>query len=152
MFKGVSTVEINVDISETGDTIPNVADNLNYWAMGEQFYNPEKNEKYDVFEFVQYIQLMQCTGGTADRDLFEDPYDTSTFTDYKFDGLLKNCRGILELGAKPHLKLGGVPIKFTSGYEMGGFDMNVYPPDDYNVYYDDYANANTVANTYAVTI
>jgi hypothetical protein len=95
---------------------------------------------------------MQCTGGTADRDLFVDPYDTTTMTDYKFDKLIDNCRGIIEIGAKPHLKLGGVPIKFTSGYEMGGFDMNVYPPDDYNVYYDDYANANTVANTYAVTI
>ena len=44
---------------------------------------------------------MQCTGGTADRDLFVDPYDTSTMTDYKFDKLIENCRGILSLGAKP---------------------------------------------------
>ena len=136
LLENTSTVEINVDLSQTGDVIPNVTDNLNYWDMGTTFYNPVINEKYNVFEFVKYIQLMQCTGGTAERDLFEDPYDTSTYTDYKFDGLLKNCKGILELGAKPHLKLGGVPIKFTSGYELGGFGMNVYPPDDYNVYYD----------------
>lgn len=136
LFKGVSTVEINVDLSQTGDVIPNVADNINLWDMGNTFINVQKNEKYDVFEFVKYVQLMQCTGGTADRDLFVDPYDTSTMTDYKFDKLIDNCRGIIDLGAKPHLKLGSVPMKFTSGYEMGGFGMNVYPPDDYNVYYD----------------
>lgn len=136
LFKGTSTAEITVDTSETGDTIPNVVDNINIWHMGTSFHDAEKNEKYDVFEFVKYVQLMQCTGGTADRDLFVDPYDRTTFTDYKFDALIENCRGILELGAKPHLKLGGVPLKFTSDYELGGFDMNVYPPDDYNVYYN----------------
>lgn len=136
LFKSTSTVEINIDLSQTGDVVPNVVDNINLWDMGNTFINAQKNEKYDVFEFVKYVQLMQCTGGTADRDLFVDPYDTSTMTDYKFDKLIENCRGIVDIGAKPHLKLGGVPIKFTSGYEMGGFDMNVYPPDDYNVYYD----------------
>lgn len=136
LFNGISTAEITVDTSETGAEIPNIADNINIWHMGTSFFNAEKNEKYDVFEFVKYIQLMQCTGGTADRDLFEDPYDRTTYTDYKFDALIENCKGILALGAKPHLKLGGVPLKFTTGYELGGFDMNVYPPDDYNVYYN----------------
>ena len=136
LIQGISTADITVDTSAVGDVIPNIADNVNYWNMGTTFYNAERNEKYDVFEFVKYIQLMQCTGGTADRDLFKEPYDTTTFTDYDFDRLIENCKGILRLGAKPHLKLGGVPLKFTSGYEMGGFDMNVYPPDDYNVYYD----------------
>lgn len=135
LFKSVSTAEINVDTSHSGDVIPNVVDNINVWHMGNSFYNAQRNEENDVFEFVKYVQLMQCTGGTADRDLFIDPYDTSTFTDYKFEPLIENCRGILNLGAKPHLKLGGVPIKFTTGYEMGGFDMNVYPPDDFNAYY-----------------
>lgn len=136
LFRGISTAEITVDTSDTGDVIPDIVDNINLWDMGNTFIGAERNEEYDVFEFVKYVQLMQCTGGTADRDLFVDPYDTTTMTDYKFDRLIENCRGIIEIGAKPHLKLGGVPIKFTSGYEMGGFDMNVYPPDDYNVYYD----------------
>lgn len=135
LFNGISTAEITVDVTETGAEVPNIVDNINLWDMGNTFIGAERNEKYDVFEFVRYVQLMQCTGGTADRDLFVDPYDTSTMTDYKFDKLIENCRGIVEIGAKPHLKLGGVPIKFTSGYEMGGFDMNVYPPDDYNEYY-----------------
>ncbi len=135
LFKSTSTVQIDVDSSALGMTIPNAVDNINVWHMGTSFYNAERNSEYDVFEFVKYVQLMQCTGGTADRDLFVDPYDTSTLTDYKFDTLIENCRGILNLGAKPHLKLGGVPLKFTSGYQMGGFDMNVYPPDDYVAYY-----------------
>lgn len=135
LFQKTSTAIIDVDTSSSGDVIPNVVDNINIWHMGTQFYNAEKNEKYDVFEFVKYVQLMQCTGGTPDRDLFQDPYDTSTLTDYKFDPLIENCRGILNLGAKPHLKLGGVPLKFTKDFEMGDFDMNVYPPDDFNAYY-----------------
>ena len=135
LFSGVSSAVIDVDLSSKGNIIPNVVDNINVWHMGQSFYNAERNEENDVFEFVKYVQLMQCTGGTADRDLFIDPYDTSTFTDYKFEPLIENCRGILALGAKPHLKLGGVPLKFTSDYVMGGFGMNPYPPDDFNAYY-----------------
>lgn len=135
LFSGVSSAVIDVDTSSAGYTIPNVVDNINLWHMGSTFHNAKRNEKYDVFEFVKYVQLMQCTGGTADRDLFIDPYDTSTFTDYKFEPLIENCRGILVLGAKPHLKLGGVPLKFTKDFEMGDFGMNVYPPDDFNAYY-----------------
>lgn len=137
LFAGRSTYNYTIDTTKLGDTVPNIVDNINVWDMGTQFYNAKNNEKYDIFKFVKYVQLMQCTGGTPQRDLFKDPYDTSTFTDYDFTRLIENCRGILNLGAKPHLKLGGVPIKFTSGYVIGGgFAMNVYPPDDYNVYYD----------------
>ncbi len=135
LFKGESTAVIDVDVNSKGMTIPNVVDNINIWDMGSTFHDAKINEENNVFEFVRYIQLMQCTGGTPSRDLFEDPYDRSTLTDYKFDSLIANCRGILNLGAKPHLKLGGVPVKFTSGYEMGGFDMNIYPPDDFDAYY-----------------
>ncbi|MBE6756723.1 MAG: hypothetical protein E7555_09735 [Ruminococcaceae bacterium] len=135
LFQKTSTAVIDVDTSSSGDVIPNVVDNINVWHMGTQFYNAQRNEENDVFEFVKYVQLMQCTGGTPDRDLFVDPYNTSTLTDYKFDSLIENCRGILNLGAKPHLKLGGVPLKFTKDFEMGDFDMNVYPPDDFNAYY-----------------
>lgn len=90
------------------------------------FYDPQIKSDYDVTEFVKYIQLMQCTGGTPDRDLFKDPYDTSTFTDYDFEPLIKNCRGIIRLGAKPHLKLGGVPIKFTSDFVIGEIIQRTY--------------------------
>ncbi len=135
LFGGTSSAVIDVDTNSAGDIIPNVVDNINVWHMGNSFHNAERNEENDVFEFVKYVQLMQCTGGTPDRDLFVDPYDTTILTDYKFDSLIENCRGILNLGAKPHLKLGGVPLKFTSDYIMGGFGMNPYPPDDFEAYY-----------------
>lgn len=136
LFSGVSTYNYKIDTSSLGNEIPNIVDNINIWDMGTQFYDAENYEKYDIFKFVKYVQLMQCTGGTPERDLFKDPYDTSVLDDYDFTRLIKNCRGILNLGAKPHLKLGGVPIKYTSDYVMGGFDMNPYPPDNYNVYYN----------------
>ncbi len=132
--KGKITITVNAETNS--GTIPNIVSNVNLWHMGESFYDPEITSDYNVFEFVEYVQLMQCTGGTEDRDLFVDPLDTSTMTDYDFEPLIKNCAGILKLGAKPHLKLGGVPLKFTKGYEMGGFGMNPYPPDDYNIYYN----------------
>ena len=136
LFSGVSTYNYKIDTETLGDEIPNIVDNINVWDMGTQFYDAKNNEKYDIFKFVKYVQLMQCTGGTPERDLFRDPNDTSVLDDYDFTRLVKNCRGILELGAKPHLKLGGVPVKYTSDYVMGGFGMNPYPPDDYNVYYN----------------
>lgn len=136
LFSGVSSVKYVVSTRCLGDEIPNIVDNINIWDMGESFYDPQIKSDYDVTEFVKYIQLMQCTGGTPDRDLFKDPYDTSTFTDYDFEPLIKNCRGIIRLGAKPHLKLGGVPIKFTSDFVIGGdYSTNIFPPDDYEQYY-----------------
>ncbi len=132
---GTGTAEIEVDATKTGNIIPNIVDNVNLWEMGTTFYDPQINEENNVFDFVKYVQLMQCTGGTAERDLFKDPFDTSTLTDYDFTRLIENCRGILKVGAKPHLKLGGVPLKFTSGYTLGGFGMNIYPPDDFGAYY-----------------
>lgn len=136
LFSGISTYSYRIDVSDLGAEIPNIVDNINVWDMGKSYYDVKNNEKYDVFKFVKYVQFMQCTGGTAERDLFKDPYDTSVLDDYDFTRLIKNCRGVLSLGAKPHLKLGGVPIKYTSGYTMGGFSMNPYPPDDYTVYYN----------------
>lgn len=136
LFRGTSTYNYKISTEELGNEIPNIADNINVWDMGTAFYNAKNNEKYDIFKFVEYVQLMQCTGGTPGRDLFKDPNDTSVSDDYDFARLIKNCQGILNLGAKPHLKLGGVPVKYTSDYTMGGFDMNPYPPDDYTVYYN----------------
>lgn len=131
-----SSVKVKIDAASLGDEVGNKVSNINVWDMGTQFYDPKKEENNDVFEFVRYIQLMQCTGGTYERDLFKNPEDTSVLDDYDFSRLVKNCRGILSLGAKPHLKLGSVPVKFTSGCENGGFDMNAFPPDDYEVYYN----------------
>lgn len=135
LFTGTPGVTFTVDTAKTGDTVPNIVSHVNVWDMGTQFYDAQNNPQNDVFEFVEYVQLMQCSGGTADRDLFQDPTDATVQDDYDFTPLLKNCAGILRLGAKPMLKLGSVPCKYTSGCEMADFGMNAYPPDDFTVYY-----------------
>ena len=136
MWDGEATADFVIDISQKNGVATNVVSNNNLWHMGESFYNPEINKEYNIFEFVEYIQLMQCSGGTEDRDLFKDPMNFDVLDDYDFEPLIKNCAGIIKLGAKPHLKLGGVPLKYTKNYLQDGFGMNVYPPDDYDVYYN----------------
>ena len=125
-----------VDASSLGADVPNMASNVNVWDMGTQFINAKNNTENDIYDFVEYVQLMQCTGGDASRDLFKNPNDFSVLDDYDFTRLIENCRGIINLGAKPHLKLGSVPLKYTADAEECVFSGNVYPPDDYNVYYN----------------
>ncbi len=136
ILQGGASAHFNIGLSEKNGVASNVVSNNNIWHMGESFFDPQVNEEYNVFEFVEYVQLMQCSGGTEDRDLFKDPMNFDVLDDYDFEPLIKNCAGILKLGAKPHLKLGGVPLKYTKDYLQDGFGMNVYPPDDYNVYYN----------------
>lgn len=136
ILSGGASASFTVDLSQRNGIATNVVSNNNIWHMGETFYDPQVNEEYNTFEFVEYVQLMQCSGGTEDRDLFKDPMNFDVLDDYDFEPLIKNCAGILKLGAKPHLKLGGVPLKYTKNYLQDGFGMNVYPPDDYDVYYN----------------
>ena len=126
---------IKVDATQRGDVLPNIVSNVNVWDMGSKYHAPQKNTEANVFDFVRYVQFMQCSGGNVERDLFQNPEDRSTLTDYKFDNLIKNCRGVLEMGAKPHLKLGSVPLKLTTNPVIGVFGTNMYPPDDYRQYY-----------------
>ena len=127
---------IEVDATQMEGILPNIGSNVNTWSMGTAYYNPQKNEEFNVFEFVKYVQFMQCTGGAVGRDLFKDPNDNSVKDDYNFEPLIKNCAGVLKLGAKPHLKLGSVPLKLCTGATLSpDFGTNLYPPDDYNEYY-----------------
>ncbi len=126
---------IVVDATSQGDILPNIASNVNVWDMGKSYYHPQINQEANVFEFVEYVQFMQCTGGSTERDLFRYSERRDVKDDYKFDGLITNCRGVLKVGAKPHLKLGSVPLKLTTDPVAGGFGTNLYPPDDYGEYY-----------------
>lgn len=135
----INDYSFKIDASRVGDTLPNVVSNVNIWNMrdGNQFTDLKINEKYNIADFVEYIQLMQCTGGNGSRDLFVDPYNFDVLDDYDFSSLIANCKGIVELGAKPHLKLGSVPLKYSSlAREDEYFGTNIYPPDDYDVYYN----------------
>ncbi len=134
----INNYAFTVDTSATGNVLANPASNVNIWSIeGNPFVGAQASEEYNIFEFVNYVQLMQCTGGSVERDLFKDPLDRTVLDDYDFTKLIENCRGVLNLGAKPMLKLGSVPLKYSSN--SGGeqyFGTNVYPPDDYNVYYN----------------
>ncbi len=139
IFPCANDYSFEIDASETGNTLPNAVSNINIWnAKGSpEFANPKVNEENNIFEFVEYVQLMQCTGGAADRDLFKDPLDFDTLDDYDFSSLITSCRGIVALGAKPHLKLGSVPLKYSALARTDTtFGTNIYPPDDYDIYYD----------------
>ncbi len=128
----------SIDASQQGAVLHNVVNNVNTWSIeGNPFTNAQRNQENDILEFVEYIQFMQCTGGTEARDLFKDPNNRNVLDDYDFTLLIDNCRGVLNLGAKPMLKLGNVPTKFSEkATTEHGFGMNPYPPDDYDVYYN----------------
>lgn len=134
----VNNYEFTVDVSQTGSVLSNPASNVNIWSIdGNPFVGKQINEENNIFDFVTYVQFMQCTGGNADRDLFVDPYDKTVLDDYDFTTLIDNCRGVVELGAKPMLKLGSVPLKYSAKSSPDEyFGTNIYPPDDYNVYYN----------------
>ncbi len=127
-----------VDASEEGAELHNVVNNVNIWSIeGNPFKDAKRSQENDIFEFVEYVQFMQCTGGTETRDLFKDPNNKDVLDDYDFTLLIDNCRGVVNLGAKPMLKLGNVPLKFSKNATTEvGFGMNPYPPDDYDVYYN----------------
>ena len=137
----VNDYVFTVDTSEPGEALPNVKSNLN--RFGGRFpENPIVNEEYNPYAFVEYIQLMECSGGSAQRDLFRDPADFSVIDDYDFTPLIASCRGVLKTGAKPLLKFGNVPAKLSrktlekTKADTGAFGVNIYPPDDYTEYYD----------------
>lgn len=134
----INNYEFTVDASQTGEVLSNPASNVNIWSIdGNPFVGKKNNSEYDIFEFVEYVQFMQCTGGNEDRDLFVDPLDRTVLDDYDFTTLIDNCRGVLELGAKPMLKLGSVPLKYSAKSNTDAeFGTNIYPPDDYDVYYN----------------
>ena len=127
-----------IDATQQGRALPTVVNNVNIWSIeGNPFKDAKLNTENNVFEFVEYVQLMQCSGGTEARDLFKDPLNKDVLDDYDFTLLIDNCRGLVNIGAKPFLKLGSVPLKFTKNATTEqGFGMNPYPPDDYNVYYN----------------
>ena len=127
-----------INALKTGDTLGNVSSNLTVWSIeGNPFVNPQISDEYNIFDFVEYVELMQCTGGSPQRDLFVNPSDTSVADDYDFSKLINNCRGILSLGAKPYLKLGSVPVKYSKAASTDTmFGTNIYPPDDYDIYYN----------------
>lgn len=134
----INKYEFEIDAANLGKTVGNLASTVNIWSIEDgQFVNPKSNKENNIFDFVEYVQFMQCTGGTEGRDLFQDPLNKAVLDDYNFTPLIENCKGVLSLGAKPFLKLGSVPLKFSKNSTTSTeFGVNPYPPDDYDVYYN----------------
>ncbi len=128
-------VEFTVDTRERGTIIGNKVSNSNLWSLNGLLGEISIDDTADATTFTEYIQLMTATGGNADRDLFKNPLDRTVLDDYNFSPLIAACGKILALGAKPHIKTGAVPLKFTTDPVLGVFGVNVYPPDDYEQYY-----------------
>lgn len=132
---------VAVDATRPRAVMPNSSSVLTVWngvfdAPGRPRVWPARDrEDYPTVGFVRYYELMACTGGNATRDLFRNSDDRTTLDDYDFAPLVAACRGILRLGAKPYLKLGNVPRKFSADYDGGEFSMNIRPPDDDRVHY-----------------
>lgn len=124
-----------VDAGKPGAVIGNKVSNVNLWSVDGINSATVPDAQNDVTAFVEYIQLMQATGGNAQRDLFRDPLNRAVLDDYDFSTLIDACRGILNLGAKPHIKTGNVPLKLTTDPQIGVFGVNVNPPDSYEQYY-----------------
>lgn len=128
-------VVVAVDATRLGKEIPNTSQVRTIWNGRNINWEDIKNEKYPLQDFVQYVELMACTGGSVDRDLLKDSSNTQVLDDYDFSPLFKMCRGILSNGAKPYLKLGNVPAKFSKDVDNGEFSMNIRPPVDHLVHY-----------------
>lgn len=129
-------ITFTIDASQPGKIIGNKLSNTNTWSVDSLQTTLPENDEADI-DFVEYIQIMQATGGNAARDLFDDPMDFDNLYDYNFTKLITACRNIVNFGAKPHIKTGNVPMKYSQTYTAayGSFSVNVFPPDDYDVYY-----------------
>lgn len=130
-----SSIQVRIDATRTGKRIPNTSQVLTVWNGATADWSLPDNPRYPTRDFVDYVELMACTGGNASRDLFKNPTDRTVLDDYDFTPLLRACRGILARGAKPYLKLGNVPVKYSHDYDGGEFGMNIRPPDDHLVHY-----------------
>ena len=128
-------IVVSVDATRLGKKIPNTSQVRTVWNGRNVDWENFDNKNYSTRDFVEYVELMACTGGNDDRDLLKDPSNTAVLDDYDFSHLIKMCRGILSTGAKPYLKLGNVPAKFSKDVDNGEFSMNIRPPIDHLVHY-----------------
>lgn len=142
---GKSPTELRIFTGETLREINNVVSNMNMWSYHEQWLTPfPKGYFSEVFPFVEEMQFMSATGGNCDFDLFRDPLNDEIKNDYDFSPLITACRNVVEQGVRPMIKLGSTPLKYSENHEAGVFGTNMYPPDNYTVYYD-YIRAMTQA-------
>lgn len=131
---------LTFDLNNRSGKIKNIFSDINLWEFREDWLKTSEAYAADHFAknypFVKNIQFMTATGGVPSRDLFVNPTDTTTKTDYKFDELISAVRNVVKQGLKPMIKTGNVPTKFSTSPKLGVFGFNTRPPDNYDLYYD----------------
>jgi len=125
------------DLEKAGEVIGNKFSDINIWQMQGRWSDiqPDPAQFAGRYPFARRLQIMTATGGNETRDLFLDPLDRTTLTDYDFAPLLAACRHITALGMKPMVKTGAVPLKFCAAPNIGVFGVNTLPPEDFTRYY-----------------
>jgi len=129
---------LTFDLDKAGKVIGNKFSDINIWQMQGRWSDIQLDPAAfaQAYPFAERLQIMTATGGNATRDLFVDPNDRSTMTDYDFEPLLAACRHIVAVGMKPMIKTGAVPLKFCASPNIGTFGVNTLPPDDFAQYYN----------------
>lgn len=132
-------VNFEVHADEEGKVIPNVTDNINVWNYKQEWGGKNGPDFAGYFQkqlpFVKYVQFMMAAGGSEERDLFVHPQDRSVMDDYDFTPLVEACRNVVAQGLTPHLKIGNVPLKYSSKPKISrSFGVNLLPPDSYDVW------------------
>lgn len=135
LFPFCNFADFTVDTTKELYEVKGIVNTLNCWNPYAFNENTTVSDENDVMSFVDYIELMRATGGDGIIDPFVDPYDNSTLDDYDFSRIISSCRGILNLGAKPFIKFGNVPLKLSAEPLIGTFGVNVRPPEDYDEWY-----------------
>lgn len=135
VFPSVNGVKFTVDTQSELYEVNPIVNTINCWNPYSFDENTMPDSENSVMDFVDYIELMRATGGNEKDDPFIDPLDRTVLDDYDFSRIVASCRGVLNLGAKPFLKLGNVPLKLSSDPVIGNMDSNVRPPEDYDEWY-----------------
>lgn len=130
---------VDVDATQSGGRVlPNFSKTLVVWngVMNDRRESTplkppaDASAVFPITNFVEWVELIACTGGNYSRDLLLRPDDARTIDDYDFMPLLEACAAIRALGAKPYLKLGNVPKKYSISSNRGDFSVNCRPTRD----------------------
>lgn len=135
-YVSAQNLTFTFDALNQGETVKNTGTDINFWDTSPWQNAKPANYYASYFPFVERVQIMAAIGGNDARDLFVDPQNFNTKTDYDFTKLNTACQNIVDQGLKPMISLSWVPQKLSSDPTLGVFGTNKRPPSDYNDWYN----------------